>query len=53
MADAFDAEFVALSAVFSGVKDIREAVAHAEALRAHGRPTILFIDSPSGLFGFV
>ena len=44
MADAFDAEFVALSAVFSGVKDIREAVAHAEALRAHGRPTILFID---------
>ena len=44
MADAFDAEFVALSAVFSGVKDIREAVAHAEALRAHGRATILFID---------
>ncbi len=44
MADAFDAEFVALSAVFSGVKDIREAVAHAEALRAHGRPTILFVD---------
>jgi putative ATPase len=25
MADAFDAEFIALSAVFSGVKDIREA----------------------------
>ena len=44
MADAFDAEFVALSAVFSGVKDIREAVAHAEALRAHGRTTILFVD---------
>ena len=45
MADAFDAEFMALSAVFSGVKDIREAVARAEATRAqHGRPTILFVD---------
>ena len=45
MADAFDAEFMALSAVFSGVKDIREAVARAEASRAqHGRPTILFVD---------
>ncbi len=45
MADAFDAEFIALSAVFSGVKDIREAVAHAEAVRAHsGRSTILFVD---------
>ncbi len=45
MADAFDAEFMALSAVFSGVKDIREAVAQAEATRArNGRPTILFVD---------
>jgi putative ATPase len=45
MADAFDADFMALSAVFSGVKDIREAVAQAEAMRAqHGRPTILFVD---------
>ena len=45
MADAFDAEFVALSAVFSGVKDISEAVAHAEAVRAQtGRATILFVD---------
>ena len=45
MADAFDAEFMALSAVFSGVKDIREVVACAEASRAqHGRPTILFVD---------
>lgn len=45
MADAFDAEFVALSAVFSGVKDIREAVAHAEMTRAQtGRSTILFVD---------
>ena len=45
MADAFDAEFVALSAVFSGVKDIREAVARAEATLAQtGRATILFVD---------
>ncbi|MDR0440257.1 MAG: replication-associated recombination protein A [Candidatus Accumulibacter sp.] len=45
MADAFDAEFLALSAVFSGVKDIREAVARAEVARAqHGRSTILFVD---------
>ena len=45
MADAFDAEFLALSAVFSGVKDIREAVARAEAVRAQtGRATILFVD---------
>jgi putative ATPase len=45
MAQAFDAEFIALSAVFSGVKDIRDAVARAEdALAARGRPTILFVD---------
>ncbi len=45
MADAFDAEFIALSAVFSGVKDIREAVARAELTRAQsGRRTILFVD---------
>lgn len=44
MADAFDAEFVALSAVFSGVKDIREAVQRAEGLRQMGRRTILFVD---------
>jgi putative ATPase len=45
MAKAFDAEFVALSAVFSGVKDIREAVQGAEATLARsGRHTILFVD---------
>ena len=45
MAEAFDAEFIAISAVFSGVKDIREAVRHAELmLQQHGRPTILFVD---------
>ncbi len=45
MADAFDAEFIALSAVFSGVKDIREAVARAQlTLAQSGRRTLLFVD---------
>jgi putative ATPase len=45
MAKAFDAEFVALSAVFSGVKDIREALQAAEArLAGSARHTILFVD---------
>ena len=45
MARAFDAQFIALSAVFSGVKDIREAVQSAETELAHsGRHTILFVD---------
>ena len=45
MAQACDAEFIALSAVLSGVKDIRDAVQRAQAtLRETGRPTILFVD---------
>jgi putative ATPase len=45
MAKAFDAEFIAVSAVFSGVKDIREAVQAAEhTLASSGRRTILFVD---------
>ncbi len=45
MASAFDAEFIALSAVLAGVKEIREAVARAEAvLQQSGRRTILFVD---------
>jgi putative ATPase len=45
MADAFDAEFLALSAVFSGVKEIREAMQTAQhTLQVHGRHTILFVD---------
>ncbi len=45
MAEAFHAEFIALSAVLSGVKDIREAVIQAENARAQqGRSTILFVD---------
>ncbi|HKU47487.1 MAG TPA: AAA family ATPase, partial [Burkholderiales bacterium] len=44
MAKAFDAEFIALSAVLSGVKDIRAAMEQAERNLAQGRRTILFID---------
>ncbi|CAG9179473.1 replication-associated recombination protein A [Cupriavidus pampae] len=44
MATAFDAEFIALSAVLSGVKDIREAVERAEQYRMHGRRTLVFVD---------
>jgi putative ATPase len=45
MAGAFDAQFIAISAVLAGVKDIREAVERAErSLQAHGRRTILFVD---------
>ena len=45
MASAFDAEFMPLSAVLSGVKDIREAIAQAQqVLQLHGRHTILFVD---------
>ena len=45
MARAFDAEFIAISAVFSGVKEIRDAVQRAELmLQQSGRHTILFVD---------
>ena len=45
MALAFDAEFVALSAVLSGVKDIRDAIERAQmVLQQSGRHTILFVD---------
>ncbi|MEW5862254.1 MAG: replication-associated recombination protein A [Pseudomonadota bacterium] len=44
MAEAFDAEFIAISAVLSGVKDIREAVQAAELAAARGRRTIVFVD---------
>jgi putative ATPase len=40
-----DAEFMALSAVMAGVKDIRAAVEQAQAIRAQsGRRTLLFLD---------
>jgi putative ATPase len=44
MAKGFNADFIALSAVFSGVKEIREAVAQARAARERGRHTLLFVD---------
>src|SRR5690349_20298937 len=45
MAQAFDAEFIAISAVLAGVKEIREAVARAElVLQQSGRRTIVFVD---------
>jgi putative ATPase len=44
MADGFACEFIALSAVFSGVKEIRAAVAEAQANQARGLRTILFVD---------
>ncbi len=45
MAQAFNAEFIAISAVLAGVRDIRDAVQHAElALQQSGRQTILFVD---------
>jgi putative ATPase len=53
MADAFDAQFITISAVLGGVKDIREAVEQAQiaqgtalenASGTAGRRTIVFVD---------
>ncbi|MBB5214943.1 replication-associated recombination protein A [Parapusillimonas granuli] len=44
MADGFDAQFIAISAVLGGVKDIREAVQVAQVAQGQGRRTILFVD---------
>src|SRR5229473_291316 len=44
LAERTDAEFIALSAVFSGVKDLRGAIGEARLVRQRGRRTILFID---------
>ena len=38
------AHFIAISAVFAGVKEIRAAVEEAKQARADGRPTVLFVD---------
>lgn len=43
-AQAFDCEFIALSAVFSGVKDIRAAMEQAQHNLSLGKHTILFVD---------
>jgi putative ATPase len=46
MADAFDAQFITISAVLGGVKDIREAVEQAQIARdgLEQRRTIVFVD---------
>ena len=44
MANAFDAQFIAISAVLGGVKDIREAVERAQSVLSQGRRTVLFVD---------
>ena len=46
MADAFDAQFISISAVLGGVKDIREAVEQAQAARdgLMQQRTIVFVD---------
>ena len=46
MADAFDAQFISISAVLGGVKDIREAVLQAESARdgLMQQRTIVFVD---------
>ena len=46
MAEAFDAQFISISAVLGGVKDIREAVLQAESARdgLMQQRTIVFVD---------
>lgn len=44
LATGFQAEFIAISAVLSGVKDIREAIEKATFLQSQGKRTILFVD---------
>ncbi len=44
IANYCDAKFISLSAVLSGVKDIREAVTRAQQYQQQGKPSILFVD---------
>ena len=44
MARGFQFDFIAISAVLGGVKEIREAVKAAEESRSAGRRTMLFVD---------
>lgn len=44
MANAFDAQFITISATLGGVKDIREAVEQARIWQGQGRRTIVFVD---------
>jgi putative ATPase len=44
IAGKYEAEFIGLSAVLAGVKDVRAAVERAQAFKAEGRRTVLFLD---------
>jgi len=44
IAQRTQAHFIAISAVFAGVKEIRAAVEEAKQAHADGRPTVLFVD---------
>ena len=44
MASAFEAQFITISAVLGGVKEIREAVEQAQVASGQGRRTIVFVD---------
>lgn len=44
LAQSFHAQFLPISAVFSGVKDIRNAIEKAEMALQQGQSTILFVD---------
>lgn len=44
IANSADAQFLSISAVLSGVKDIRAAVDRARQEQAYGKATILFVD---------
>jgi putative ATPase len=45
LASVAGADFIAFSAVTSGIKEIRQVIAEAERMRAHhGRRTLLFVD---------
>jgi putative ATPase len=63
MAGAFDAQFIVMSAVLGGVKDIRDAVQQAQLARQRGRASVVFFNKAqqdaflphveSGLFTFI
>ncbi|MGP1354338.1 MAG: replication-associated recombination protein A [Parasphingopyxis sp.] len=44
LADAVGLRFVAISAVFSGVADLKKAFAEARQMASAGKPTLLFVD---------
>ena len=44
IAGSFDAQFISMSAVLGGVKDIRDAVDRAQAAATSGRRTVVFVD---------